>query len=550
MSDDVLTRPRGKSGRAPDVFRPGAWVPMRQYPESEPVDFLIVGTGAGGGTLGCRLAEQGFSVVGLDAGPWFRPLEDFASDEAEQTKLYWTDDRISAGENPLVLGSNNSGKAVGGSTVHFAMVSLRFRPDWFRSRSLLGYGADWPLDWREMWHYYTEVEQALKISGPVTYPWGPKRPRYPYRAHPLNAAALALAEGCEALGIPWTETPLATLSAPRGLAHPCVYRGFCVTGCSTNAKQSALVTWIPRAVAAGAEIRDLAMAGRIEVDAGGRATGVHYYREGSWHFQRARNVVVAGYAIETPRLLLNSATDRYPDGLANSSGLVGRYLTVQANQAVWGVSQREIRSYKGPPSLAITEHWNYDDRKDFFGGYCYMSQGPLPQLWANTLANGRGLWGAPLMTAMEDYNHQVGLKIVGEMMPQERNRVTLAEDKDQYGLPIARVEYSWCDNDKRLIEHSLGFMTQALQAIDASDIWRQTDDTCHMNGTARMGSDPALSVVDADCRSWDIPNLWICDGCVFPTVGGVNPSLTIQAVALRTADRIRAMAARGELERP
>ena len=136
----------------------------------------------------------------------------------EQTKLYWTDDRIVDGENPLQLGSNNSGKAVGGSTVHFAMVSLRFRPEWFKARSKLGYGVDWPLDWREMWHYYAEVEDALKIAGPVTYPWGPHRPRYPYRAHELNAAAKVLARGCEAMGIKWTETPLATLSAPRGLA--------------------------------------------------------------------------------------------------------------------------------------------------------------------------------------------------------------------------------------------------------------------------------------------------------------------------------------------
>ncbi len=547
MSADPFAAPRGAGGRAPDVFRPGAWVPMRQFRDQDEVDFAIVGTGAGGATLACRLAEAGFSVLGLDAGPWFRPLEDFASDEAEQTKLYWTDDRISAGENPIQLGSNNSGKAVGGSTVHFAMVSLRFRPEWFKSRTLLGYGADWPIDWREMWAYYAEVEDALKIAGPISYPWGPKRPRYPYRAHELNAAALALAEGCEALGIKWTETPIATLSAPRGLAPPCVYRGFCTTGCSTNAKQSALVTWIPRAVAAGAEIRDLAMVGRIEVDAAGRATGVHYHRAGVWRFQRARNVVVAGYAVETPRLLLASATDRYPDGLANSSGLVGRYFTVQANQAVWGVHPREIRSYKSPPSLALTEHWNYDDDKDFFGGYCYMSQGPLPQLWASTQANGRGLWGEPLMRAMEQYNHQVGLKIVGEMLPQERNRVTLTDEKDQYGLPVPRVEYSWCDNDRRLIEHSLGFMTQALEAIGATDIWRQEDDTCHMNGSARMGDDPRTSVVDGDCRSWDIRNLWVCDGSVFPTVGGVNPSLTIQAIACRTADRIKALAARGDL---
>ncbi len=538
---------RGINGRAPDVFRPGAWVPMREYSESEPVDFLIIGTGAGGGTLACRLAEAGFSVIGLDAGPWFRPLEDFASDEAEQTKLYWTDDRITAGENPVQLGSNNSGRAVGGSTVHFAMVSLRFRPEWFKSRTWLGYGADWPIDWREMWHYYREVEEALKIAGPLQYPWGPPRPRYPYRAHELNAAALALAEGCEALGISWTETPIATLSAPRGLAPPCVYRGFCVTGCSTNAKQSALVTWIPRAVAAGAEIRDHAMAGRVEVDGNGRVTGVHYHRGGGWHFQKARNVVVAGYAIETPRLLLNSATDRYPAGLANSSGLVGKYFTVQSNQAVWGLSAKEIRAYKAPPSLALTEHWNYDDNKDFFGGYAYMSQGPLPQLWARTQADAHGLWGEALMREMENYNQQVGLKMVGEMMPQEGNRVTLDDATDQYGLRIPKVEYSWCDNDRAMIRHAMGFMRRALEAIDCREIWDQDNDTCHMNGTARMGDDPRTSVVNADCRTWDIPNLWICDGSVFPTVGGVNPSLTIQAIACRTADRIKALAARGEL---
>src|SRR5579862_2456720 len=225
MSADAAEALRATAGRAPDVFRRGGWVPMRQYADDEAVDFAIVGTGAGGGTLACKLAEYGFSVVALDAGPYWRPLEDFASDEHHQAKLYWTDERIVDGDDPIQLGSNNSGKSVGGSTVHFAMVSLRFRPEWFKARTRLGYGADWPLDWREMWTYYAEVEQALKISGPVNYPWGPKRPRYPYRPHELNAAARALALGCEAMGIKWTETPLATLSAPRGRAHPCAYRG-------------------------------------------------------------------------------------------------------------------------------------------------------------------------------------------------------------------------------------------------------------------------------------------------------------------------------------
>src|SRR4051794_25118205 len=465
MSDDPRQTPRAGHGRAPDVFRPGAWVPMREYPQNEAIDFVIVGTGAGGGTLACKLAEYGFSVVALDAGPYFRPLEDFASDESEQTKLYWTDDRIVDGDNPLQMGSNNSGKAVGGSTVHFAMVSLRFRPEWFKSRTLLGYGADWPLDWREMWSYYTEVEQALKIAGPVTYPWGPHRPRYPYRAHPLNAAAIALAKGCEALGIKWTETPLATLSAPRGLAHSCVYRGFCVSGCSTNAKQSALVTWIPRAIRAGAEIRDLAMVGRIEIGSDGRATRLHYHREGKWRHQRAKNVVVAGYAIETPRLLLNSACEKFPDGLANSSGLVGKNFMPQSNHAVYATFEEEIRWYKGPPSLAISEHWNYTDHgKSFPGGYVFMSQGPLAVEFARVVGPERGLWGMELRNEMAKYNHMAGLKIVGEVLPNENNRIELADETDEYGLRIPRVIFSYGEDDRKLYEHAIHFISEALKA--------------------------------------------------------------------------------------
>ena len=547
MSADPFAAPRATGGRAPDVFKPGGWVPMRQFDEDEAVDFAVVGTGAGGGPLIAGLAEGGFSVVGFDAGPWFRPLEEFASDETEQNKLYWTDNRVIDGANPFVMGGKNSGKAVGGSTVHFAMVSLRFRPEWFKSRSLMGYGADWPLDWREMWDYYALAEQALKISGPVTYPWGPKRPRYPYRAHELNGAAELLARGAEALGYKWTETPLATVSAPRGKSPPCVYRGFCRFGCSTNAKQSQLVTFIPRALVAGAEIRDLAMVGRIGTDGAGRATGVHYVRDGRWRFQRARNVVVAGYAVETPRLLLASATDRHPEGLANSSGLVGKNLMTQSNQAVFGTMEQEVRWYKGPPSLTITEHWNYDDRKDFHGGYCWMAQGPLPIEWVTVQTGSRGLWGQALVDEMAKYNHQVGLKMVGEMLPDERNTVTLDDETDQHGLRIARVTYSWGDNDRAMIQHALGEMQRSLEAVGARDIFRQEDDTNHLAGTAHMGDDPRTSVVNSDCRSWDIPNLWVCDGSVFPTSGGVNPSLTITAIAMRSADRIKALAARGEL---
>ena len=547
MSSDPFERPRAANGRAPDVFKTGGWIPMRQHRDVDEVDFAIVGTGAGGGTLAARLAEKGFSVVAFDAGPYFRPLEDFASDETAQEKLYWNDPRVVQGADPIVMGGKNSGKTVGGSMVHFAMVSLRFRPEWFKARSTLGYGADWPIGWEEMWRYYDQVERDLSISGPITYPWGPPRPRYPYRPHPMNAAAEVLARGCEAMGMKWTPTPLATVSAPRGEAHPCVYRGFCRFGCSTNAKQSTLNTYIPRAIRAGAEIRDLAMVGRIETDAGDRATGVHYHRDGQWRFQKARNVIVAGYAVESPRLLLNSATDRHRDGLANSSGLVGKNLMTQPNQAVYGKSKDEIRWNKGPPSLAITEHWNYDDEKDFHGGYCWMGQGPLPIEWAKTMTASRGIWGDELRLAMQDYNYQVGVKMVGECLPSENNRVELADQKDRYGLPVAKVTFGWSENDKALIRHALDQMEMSMEAAGVTDLFRQEEDANHLGGTVKMGDDRRSSVVDADCRSWDVPNLFVCDGSVFPTVGGVNPSLTIQAIALRTADRIEQLAAHGDL---
>jgi choline dehydrogenase-like flavoprotein len=545
MSADVI---RACNGRAPDVFRRGGWVPMRGYPVHEPVDFLIVGAGAGGATLACKLAEGGFSVVALEAGPFWRPLEDFASDEEEQQKLYWRDERIIAGDDPIALGGNNSGRGVGGSTVHFSMISLRFRPEWFRSRSLLGYGADWPLAYADLAPYYREAERALCVAGPVSYPWGPPRERYPYREHEINAAGLVLARGAERMGVAWAAVPLATLSAPHGSSPPCVYRGFCNFGCSTNAKQSALVAWIPRALRAGAEVRDLAMAGRIELGADARVRGVHYRRAGAWRFQRARHVVVAGYAIETPRLLLNSACPQAPHGLANSSGLVGTHLTTHAGPGAWATFDEEIRWYKGPPNMAVTEHWNYTDAgKDAPGGYAFMSQGPLPRAWAQTLATSRRLWGAALRREMLDYNHMAGLVAVAETEPRRENRVELvAGECDQHGLPIPRVVFSYSDTDRRLQRHASRFMCDLLGAAGGRAIWTN-DDTSHLLGTCRMGSDPAASVVDADGRSWDIPNLWICDGALFPTCGGVNPSLTIQALACRAGDRIKALAGRGEL---
>ncbi|TFL18472.1 GMC family oxidoreductase [Jannaschia formosa] len=513
---------------------------MRCFRDEDEVDFAVIGTGAGGGVLAARLAEAGFSVVALDAGPFWRPLADFASDEREQDKLYWSEERLSTGGDPLQFGSNNSGRAVGGSTVHFQMVTLRFRPEWFRARSDLGYARDWPVDPDAMWRYYAEVEAELGIAGPVRYPWGPRRGRYPYRPHEVNAAGHVLARGAEAVGIDWSPTPLATVSAPRGKAPPCVYRGFCKIGCSTNAKQSVLNTFIPRALAAGAEVRDLAMVGRIETDRTGRATGLHYHRGGRWRFQRARAVAVAGYSIETPRLLLNSAGPAHPDGIANAEGLVGRHLMPHVNDAVWGVMDEEIRWYKGPPSMAVSEHWNYTDdhpSKDFPGGYAFMSQGPMPADFATSLVSNTGMFGQALRNRMALYNNMAGLKSVGEVLPDPDNRVELAEERDALGLPLARVTFSYGEEDRALSRHARAFQREVLEAAGARDLF-ETTGTAHLMGGCAMGATPSEGVVDGDGRAWSCPNLWVCDGSAMPTGGGVNPALTIMANAARIADTI------------
>jgi choline dehydrogenase-like flavoprotein len=197
--------------------------------------------------------------------------------------------------------------------------------------------------------------------------------------------------------------------------------------------------------------------------------------------------------------------------------------------------------------MAVCEHWNYvDEGKDFAGGYAFMSQGPLPRAWAQLVATSRKLWGMALRDAMLDYNHMSGLVAVAETEPRIENRVTLAEERDRHGLPVARVDFAYSDNDRRMQEHALAFMGEMLEAAGGRDLWT-SDDTSHILGTCRMGNDPDSSVVDSIGRSWDVRNLWICDGSLFPTCGGVNPSLTIQALACRIGDRIRMLAARGEL---
>ncbi len=521
----------------------------------EDPDFCIVGTGAAGGVLAKELAEAGYKVVALEAGPHWVPERDFVSDEKAADQLFWTDKRVTGGENPIQLAGNVTGWGVGGSTVHYTMVALRMHEEDFRIKTRDGVGEDWPLAYEDLEPYYDKVERELGISGPVRWPWGPKRRApYPYREHPLNGVADLFARGCDRLGIRWSPAPLATISAPKDDRPPCVYRGFCNFGCSTNAKSSILVTYIPKALRAGAEIRPGCMASRILVDRQGRAKSVAYFRsDGKGGYveeeQRARVVIVSGYAIETPRLLLNSACAQFPDGLANSSGLVGTHLMIHAAHVVQGRFEDLVRQYKAPPCLALTQDfYGSDPANDFVRGYTIECVGNFPIQFARAASgSGKRMWGERLRTMMMDYNHYAGIALNGECLPYRENAVTvLPDEKDQYGLPIPKVTFRWGENEKKLIPAGVAKMRQILEAAGAQETFA-SDDTAHLMGACRMGSRPDNSVVNAWCRSWDVPNLFVCDGSVFVTSSGVNPSLTIQALAARTADYLIGAAKRGEL---
>jgi choline dehydrogenase-like flavoprotein len=511
--------------------------PMRCYQPEETVDYCIVGVGSAGGVLSQRLARAGFKVVGLEAGPFWDTEKDWVSDEAGSHKLYWTEPRVTGGEDPLALGANNSGRGVGGGSVHWASFTPRFHPSDFEVYTQDGVGADWPISYADLKPYYELLELEMPVAGPAYYPWGDPH-GYPFGPHPMGGVGDVLIKGCTNLGLRvCAGGPVAILSGSRGDRPHCIYRGFCIQGCKVGAKQSTLISHVPDAIANGAEIRDNCMAARVNLGKDGRVTGVTYFDpDGNEREQKAKAVIVSGYAIETPRLLLNSACPGFEQGLANSSGTVGRYLMAQAGNVILGRFDDPIRMYKAPPAHALTEDfYETDPKRDFARGFSVQTVGPLPISFAKQIMAAKGAWGWGMRREMMDYNHWAALGLLGEILPWEDNRVQLAEEKDRHGLPVAKVTFNLHDNDKKLIEFGKNKVMEIMSAAGAVEVI-QEQRYAHLVGGARMGSDPNTSVVDKFGRTHDIPNLFLCDGSIFPTQGSANPGLTIQSLAARTAD--------------
>jgi choline dehydrogenase-like flavoprotein len=518
---------------APDLH--GRPQPMRVFAPGEVVDAVVIGTGAGGAPLLARLARAGLQAVALEAGTHWAAARDFATDERAQEKLYWSDERLSAGANPLFFGRNNSGTGVGGSTLHYTAYVPRPQPDDFTLRADAGVAVDWPIGYRDLEPYYDELEQFLGVSGTSPYPWGPARKAgYPLAPLPLNGAAQLMQRGCAAMGLRTAPAANAALSGSYyqegvGWRAACTNRGFCEAGCSTGAKASMDVTYLPLAMAAGAEIRAGCFATGVERDGAGRITAVVYVHNGRTERQRCRHVFLAAGAIESPRFLLMN-------GLANSSGQVGRNFMAHTGMQVWGRFDQDVRPYKGIPGGLICEDTHRPAGADFAGGYLLQSIGVMPLTYASQVARSRGLWGAALTGHMRFYNHTAGINILGECLPHEENFLELSSEPDARGLPKPRVHFSNHDNERKLLAHAERTMRQIWETAGGQDLWINARSP-HTMGTCRMGADGDAAVVDADGRCFDIDNLYVCDNSVFPTALAVNPALTVMALSLRIADR-------------
>lgn len=545
------------------------------FAESSEVDFVIVGSGAAGGVLAAELSAAGFDVVVLEQGPW-RTARDFDHDEVghwlygELTGDPRTDPQtfrsdpseeaqVSTPRPPLIYA-----RGVGGSSVHFTANYWRLRPIDFRERSrwgpIEGTGfADWPITYDELEPYYTRAEWEIGVSG-VKGPFDPPRSRgYPMPPLPVKSSGVLFERGARALGWNPQPAPMAILSEPRDGRAACMHCGYCMGfGCEVNAKSSTLATMIPKAVETGrCEVRPESTAIRVDMTDAGRARGIVYLdAEGVEHRQLARAVVLAANGAETPRLLLMSESSRFPDGLANGSGLVGKYLMFNGQTASYGVFEHPLNEYKSVQVTRILlDFYDADPARGFYGGGGMdgrMFAGPL-FFALGGLPPDMPTWGEEYRRVLGDYFART-MEVAGHTtsLPLESNSVSLDPNvSDRWGRPAIRTTYRDHPDDLAMMQFFVDRAEEILGAAGAQRIWSDPVEPqtlgAHLLGTCRMGDDPALSVVDPYHRTHEVPNLFICDGSSMVTSGRGQPTLTIQALAFRAAEHMARFAREGSV---
>lgn len=511
---------------------------------------VIVGSGAGGGTLANELAQRGVKCVVLEAGKHYTQ-GDFENDEwAMFNKISWLDKRISAGGWHHTQTYPNLPawivKGVGGSTVHWSGVALRFREHDFRTRSAYGTIAganvlDWPITLKELTPYYNLAEKKMGVAGS-------KASGLP--AMPPNNHYKVIDAGARKVGYRQIVRPVASNPIPYDGRPGCMQLGFCMQGCKIGAKWSTLYTEVPKALATGnVELRPESMVLQIQHDKSGRASGVLYVdKDGKRQLQRARVVCVAGNSIESPRLLLNSASSMFPNGLANSSGQVGKNYMNHATAAAVSIHKKPVYMYRGFDIAAvIADEVAPDTRRGFFGGY-YL-EGLALHLPYTAAFMRPGGWGRDVTSALDMYDHMSCVWVCGEDLAREQNGITLhPTEKDQYGLPIPIVTKTYHANDDKIAAHGLVQWRKVSEAVGATRVIDMPAyPASHNLGTNRMSANARDGVVNRWGRTHDVKNLYISDGSQFTSSSAANPTLTIVALAIRQAEHIASGMRRHEL---
>ncbi len=548
---------------------------QRTFSEQEQVDFVIVGSGAAGGILAKELSTAGYSVVVLEQGP-FRKSADFKHDELG----HWVLGSLTGNqdENPVSFRKTEKetavvdqtqqpifyARGVGGSSVHFTANFWRLHPVDFKERSLLGPIAgtsfdDWPITYEELEPYYTKVDWEIGVSGEPG-PFDPRRSRpYPMPPLPVKSSGVLFERGAKKLGLHPQPAPMAITSRPFNGRSACQHCGYCmVYGCEFGAKSSTLVSMIPQAQATGrCEIRTDSTVFRVVTNPAGRVTEVLYYDSNKReHRQRARAFILSANGAETPRLLLMSASPQHPNGLANSSGKVGKNLMFNTSPIALATFEHPLNEYKSVQvTRIIHDFYDTDPKRGFYGGGgidARMMFGPV--LFSLIGASpGSPTWGAGFKRALHDeFTRTMMANAHTTSLPLESNNITLDPTaKDKFGLPAIRMTYRDHPDDLKIARFLVDKGKEILQAAGARKVWDpgipESTSTAHLLGTCRMGNNAKTSVVDKFHRSHDVRNLFICDGSSMVTSSRGQPTMTIMALAFRAGKHIGDFAKRGEI---
>jgi len=547
----------------------------RIFKPDETVDFVVVGSGAAGGIIARELSQAGFTVLVFEQGPRLDSA-DFEHDELKYTFLHGITNSPEASPqtfrsdptamarrpdhvNPLIYA-----RLVGGSSNHFTANFWRFHEVDFHEHSLLGdipgaALADWPISYQDLEPYYSQVEWEVGVSGLAgASPFDPPRSKpYPMPPLPVKSSGVLMEQGARKLGLHPFPAPMAIVSQPYRGRPACVNCGFCIGfACEVRAKSSSLYTMIPEAEATGhCEVRSQSYVFHIETNDHGRATGVHYFdAHKRQRFQSARAVVVSANGAETPRLLLNSKSNRFPQGLANSSGMVGQHLMFNQGAYVHAMFEQELNEYKSVQvTRVLHDFYNADPKRGFYGGGGIDARmGAVPVGWATASGGELPEWGAPLKERLEGFTRSMVCAGHTTSLAVPTNSVSIdPELKDAWGVPAMRVTYKDHPDDLKIARFMQDRTKEIMEAAGAVKVWRgpitERHGSVHLLGTCRMGNDPAKSVIDKYHRAHDVPNLFLCDGSSFVTSGRGQPTLTIEALAFRAAHHMGEFARRNEI---